>query len=340
MAIFPLTMIEHQPKVPQRRIRFMVRCRGLSVIVLLLALTCLIRSPVEARLVVGVSTVNVAFLPIYLTQDKGFFKDEGLDVLVVMFNAGATNLQAMIGGDVQIMAGGVPETVLARASGIDIKNFWAISNLMPFQIYGNPNFRSLKESKGKKFAISRFGSLSEFLTRSCLRQFGVDPKDVTMLQIGATPARFTTLVSGIVDATVLWFPVTERAKAAGFNLLFDLKELYPEWSNVGFIARESWLAKEKEQTIRFLRAFQRGVRQTRDNRNDGIAALKKYVKMDAGEAAAGYDEYRSSFPLDGRLREAGIAVTIEQEMESGRLKRKISPSEMIDPTFINLLGKK
>src|SRR5262249_2380086 len=66
-----------------------------------------------------------------------------------------------------------------------------------------------------------------------------------MLQIGATPARFTTLVSGIVDATVLWFPVTERAKAAGFNLLFDLKELYPEWSNVGFIARETLADKRK-----------------------------------------------------------------------------------------------
>ena len=62
-------------------------------------------SQADARIVVGVSTVNVAFLPIYVTQDKGFFKNEGLDVLVVMFNAGATNLQALIGGDVQIMAG-------------------------------------------------------------------------------------------------------------------------------------------------------------------------------------------------------------------------------------------
>lgn len=128
--------------------------------------------PVDARIVVGVSTINVAFLPIYVTQDKGFFKGEGLDVLVVMFNAGTTNLQALIGGDVQIMAGGVPETVVARASGVDIKNFWAISNVMPFQIYGHPNFKSLKESKGKKFAISRFGSLSEFLTRSAIRHLG------------------------------------------------------------------------------------------------------------------------------------------------------------------------
>jgi ABC-type nitrate/sulfonate/bicarbonate transport system substrate-binding protein len=49
----------------------------------------------HARIVVGVSTVNVACLPIYLTQDKGFFEDAGMDVLVVMFNAGATNLQAL-----------------------------------------------------------------------------------------------------------------------------------------------------------------------------------------------------------------------------------------------------
>jgi NitT/TauT family transport system substrate-binding protein len=294
----------------------------------------------DARIVVGVSTVNVAFLPIYVTQDKGFFKDEGLDVLVVMFNAGATNLQALIGGDVQIMAGGVPETVLARASGMDLKNFWAISNLMPFQIYGATSFKSLKEAKGKKFAISRFGSLSEFLTRSSLRQYGVDAKEVTMLQIGATPARFTALAGGIVDATVLWFPVTERAKATGLTKLFDLKELYPDWTNVGFIARESWLAKEKEQAIKFLRAYQRGVRYTRDNRDDGIKALRKYVQLDAAEAAAGYDEYRDSFPLDGRILDRGIAVTVEQELETGRLKRKIPVSEMVDPTFINLLGKK
>ena len=291
-------------------------------------------------MVVGVSTVNVAFLPIYLTQDKGFFKDEGLDVLVVMFNAGATNLQAMIGGDVQIMAGGVPETVLARAAGADIKNFWAISNVMPFQIYGSAKLKSLEQSKGKKFAISRFGSLSEFLTRSALKHSGVDPRDVTMLQIGATPARFTTLASGIVDATILWFPVTERAKAAGMNKLFDLKDLYPNWTNVGFIARENWLAKEKEQTTKFLRAYQRGVRYTRENRNDGIRTLEKYVGLNAAEAAAGYDEYRESFPLDGRILDAGIVATIEQEIETGRLKGKIPVSEMIDNSFINSLGKR
>src|SRR5438309_4908650 len=308
--------------------------------VALISIGSLKLSLADARIVVGVSTVNVAFLPIYLTQDKGFFKDEGLDVLVVMFNAGATNLQAVIGGGVQIMAGGVPETVLARASGVDVKNFWAISNLMPFQIYGSSKLKSLKEGKGKKFAISRFGSLSELLVRSALRQSGVDPTDVTMLQIGATPARFTTLATGIVDATILWFPVTERAKAMGMNKLFDLKDLYPNWTNVGFVARETWLAREKEQAIKFLRAYQRGVKHTRESRDDGIRTLRKYVGLDAAEAAAGYDEYRESFPLDGRILDAGISATVEQELEAGRLKEKISLNEMIDYSFINALGRK
>ena len=146
-----------------------------------------------ARIVVGLSSVNVAFLPVYVSEAKGFFKDEGLDVLLVLFNAGATNLQALIGGDVQIMGSAFVETIGGRAAGVDIKNFWGVSNIMPFQLYSQPDFKSMKQAKGKRFAISRFGSLTDFLTRSSLRHFGVDAKDVTILQIGSTPARFAAL---------------------------------------------------------------------------------------------------------------------------------------------------
>ena len=46
-------------------------------------------SPSHGKLIVGLSSVNVAFLPVYVTEDRGFFKDEGLDVLLVLFNAGS-----------------------------------------------------------------------------------------------------------------------------------------------------------------------------------------------------------------------------------------------------------
>jgi NitT/TauT family transport system substrate-binding protein len=294
----------------------------------------------SARIVVGISSVNVAFLPLYVTLDRGFFKDEGLDVLPVMFNSGNTNLQALIGGDVQIMAGAVAETVLGRASGVDVKNFWGICNLMPFELYSQAKFTSMKEAKGKRFAISRFGSLSDFLTRASLLRFGVDPKEVTILQIGSTPARFAALNSGGVDATIIWFPVTEQAKAMGYRKLFDLKDMFPEWPYEAFAARESWLAKEKEQSMRFLRAYQKGARLTRENRDEAVKSLRKWVKMDPAIAPSGYDQYRDSFPIDGKISEKGIGIVADQEFEQGRIKRKITIDEMVDRSFMKLLGGK
>lgn len=298
------------------------------------------RSSAADKIVVGISSVNVAFLPLYMTIEKGYFKDEGLDIVPVMFNAGNTNLQALIGGDVQIMAGAVAETVIGRASGIDVKNFWGICNLMPFELYSQPKLTSMKDAKGKRFAISRFGSLSDFLTRSSLLHFGIDPKDVTILQIGSTPARFAALSSGGVDATIIWFPVTEQAKALGYRKLFDLKDMYPEWPYEAFAARESWLNKERDQVNRFLRAYRKGTRYMRENRAEAIAALRKYVKMDPAEAPAGYDLYRDSFPLDGKMAEKGIGIVINQEFETGRLKKKLTINDMVDRSFIEAFRKK
>src|SRR3989338_1621702 len=294
----------------------------------------------QGKLIVGLSSVNVAFLPVYVTEEKGFFKDEGLDVLLVLFNAGATNLQALVGGDIQIMGSAFVETIGGRAAGGDIKNFWGICNLMPFQLYSQPGFKSMKEARGKRFAISRFGSLTDFLTRATLNHFGIDPKEVTIMQIGSTPARFAALTAKGVDASIVWFPVTEIAKSKEFVKLLDLKEVFPEWPYETFAAKESWLNKEKATVTRFLRAYQRGVKHTLENKEDGVKAIRKYVKMDPAYAPLGYDEYRDSFPINGRLAEKAIPVVIEQEFESGRIKRKITLDELVDHSFMSLMGGK
>jgi len=294
----------------------------------------------SAKIIVGLSSVNVAFLPVYVTEAKGFFKDEGLDVLLVLFNAGATNLQALIGGDVQIMGSAFVETVGGRAAGIDVKNFWGVCNLMPFQLYSQPDFKSMKQAKGKRFAISRFGSLTDFLTRATLRHFGVDEKEVTILQIGSTPARFAALSAKGVDASVVWFPVTEIAKSQGFNKLLDLKDIFPEWPYETFAARESYLSKEKDQVVKFLRAYQKGVRYSRENKSDAVNIMKKYVKMDPAYAPAGYDEYRDSFPVNGQIAEKAIPVVIDEEFRTGRIKKKLTIEDMVDRSFISMIGGK
>jgi NitT/TauT family transport system substrate-binding protein len=308
--------------------------RTLELIVCILVLSVVCPQRGYTKIIVGLSSVNVAFLPVYVTEAKGYFKDEGLDVLLVLFNAGATNLQALIGGDVQIMGSAFVETIGGRAAGVDIKNFWGVCNIMPFQLYSQPDFKSMKQAKGKRFAISRFGSLTDFLTRATLRHFGVDEKEVTILQIGSTPARFAALSAKGVDASIVWFPVTEIAKAQGYNKLLDLKEVFPEWPYETFAAKESYLAKERDQVNRFLRAHQRGVKYMLDNKADAVRIMQKYVKMDPAYAGAGYDEYRNSFPLNGQIAEKVIPVVIEEEFRTGRIKKKITLEDMLDRSFM------
>jgi ABC-type nitrate/sulfonate/bicarbonate transport system substrate-binding protein len=138
----------------------------------------------------------------------------------------------------------------------------------------------------------------------------------------------------------VWFPVTEIAKAQNYNKLLDLKEVFPEWPYETFAAKESYLAKERDQVVKFLRAFQRGVQYTRENKGEAVKIMQKYVKMDPAYAPAGYDEYRNSFPLNGQIAEKVIPVVIEQEYESGRIKKKITLEDMIDRSFIASMGKK
>src|SRR3970282_278225 len=98
---------------------------------------------------------------------------------------------------------------------------------MPFHLYSQPDFKSMKQAKGKRFAISRFGSLTDFLTRATLRHFALSAQDLTTLQIGSTPARFAAVTAKGVDASTVWFPVTEIATAQGYNKRLDLKEVFP-----------------------------------------------------------------------------------------------------------------
>src|SRR5438874_1818621 len=165
------------------------------------------------------------------------------------------------------------------------------------------------------------------------------PRGWTCCWFYSMPARFAALSAKGVDASIVWFPVTEIAKSQGYNKLLDLKEIFPEWPYETFAAKQSWLNKEKDQVTKFLRAYQRGVKYTLENKTDSVRIMKKYVKIDPAYGPAGYDEYRGSFPLNGQIAEKAIPAVIEQEFESGRLQKKVTVEDMVDRSFMKALGK-
>jgi ABC-type nitrate/sulfonate/bicarbonate transport system substrate-binding protein len=100
------------------------------------------------------------------------------------------------------------------------------------------------------------------------------------------------------------------------------------------------MAYQKKTKRVVFTSLSKGVRFTRDNRDEAIGVLRKYVKMDPAVAPAGYDLYRDSFPMDGKIAEKGIGIVADQEFEEGRVKKRVSIDEMIDRSFMLTIGRK
>src|SRR5689334_4602721 len=101
---------------------------------------------------------------------------------------------------------------------------------------------SIKQLKGKKVAVSRFGSGSHFQTNLALRDGGIDPdKDVTILQIGNSGARIAAILSGVVDGTIMAADFVPKAKREGFNVLVDLADTNIEYPFLSIHVMGSYL---------------------------------------------------------------------------------------------------
>ncbi len=83
---------------------------------------------------------------------------------------------------------------------------------MGYQLVTRQDVQKPADLKGKRLGISRFGSSSDFSTKVLLRKIGVDPKDVTILQIGNETQRLVALKSGGIDGSIFNAPFGAEPK--------------------------------------------------------------------------------------------------------------------------------
>ena len=155
----------------------------------------------------------------------GIFRKNGLDLEVVYVNSGSLLNQALIAGTFDVSFSQGSEAMLAKLRGADMRITAVIANRFNHVYLTASAITSIKQLKGKKVAVSRFGSGSHFQSNLALKEGGLDPdKDVTILQIGNSAARMAAILSGTVDGTIMAADFVPRAKKEGFNVVADLAD--------------------------------------------------------------------------------------------------------------------
>src|SRR5438874_4801925 len=175
--------------------------------------------PIEAfgqnveRVIMAVPGIGLSQLPAFIAQEKGFYKQERLEVLIVVMD-GTIATRAMIGGDIDFN--------LALASGVSaILNGAPVKGVMDMTTRGTqsfmvkPEINSAADLKGKIVGVSGFGGSTHHGALLVLEHLGVDTKDVSILNVGNSALRLAALRFKKIDATILDTAFVRKAEELG-----------------------------------------------------------------------------------------------------------------------------
>ena len=210
-------------------------------------------------------------------EKAGLWKKRGLDVRPIYFTSGATMAQAMVGGDIDIADSDVPAMLNAVSSGIlDGKLISVYVNRFPFAFVVRSEIKTPEELRGKRFAISRFGSSSDVTTRMLLKFWKLDPdKDVTILQ-AAGNTRLPAMVSGQIDGTLVGtYDVPQILESGCCRVLVDLLDLPLEYARFGQVVPTNHVKTRREVLLKFMEGLIDGIYVFKTNRDLALSVLKQ-----------------------------------------------------------------
>ena len=254
------------------------------------------RTPAIAQETVRVSysSVNPHALLVSLAEKRGLYKKYGLSPFVIYIPGGGPVMQALLAGDLDLAQLTGAPGVAANLRGADVVYIAMSDDRMGYQLVTRPELKKTADLKGRRFGISRFSSASEFGVRALLKKVGVDPKDVTILQIGNEAERLAALKSGSIDGSVFNAPFGAMAKKFEFNILADAVALGIPYFNTGIAGSGKLLQRNERVVLSFLRAYLEAIKIFKTESEYTIRALAQFTRVGDMELVKEAYEYNKT----------------------------------------------
>ena len=270
---------------------------------LLIALMSLAAEAESRTVNLAAPAASLSQISFYVAQERGFFRDEGLDVNLIVMGAPVANL-ALIGQNVDFSS--VPTAALsAMLRGAPLRVIFNAFYRPLVWLYSKAEIRSVKELKGKRVGVAGIGSGPDHLLRELLRQNGMDPgRDVTILGLGVQANLYTALSTGNIDASVFVIPWNFTAADAGFFELVSFIHQDTVQFQGSIVVREEFMRTEPQVVEKFVRAATKGLLYSRANRGGTLAILMRNLKVDEKTAAKIYDIGKAAMTVDGSVNES------------------------------------
>jgi NitT/TauT family transport system substrate-binding protein len=277
---------------------------------------------------------------LWAAYHKRIFQKYDLDAEYIAIQSGTTGMQMLLSGEVQCLFSGGPQPINANLQGADVTIIAGGLDFFPYKLIVPPEIKDANQLKGKNLGITSFGSVTELATRMALEKLGVNPRHVTIVQVGGSLNRYAALQGGSIQGTVMFEPLATMAlRNLGMNSLIDMAESGLTFPTNFFTVKRSYLSTSRIEVVNFMKATIEGLYTLKKDRALGLQLIKRYLRVDDEMAGIGYDYYVAKHG-DGILRlpdRRGLELVIKQVARENPKAKGQTPESLglLEPSILD-----
>ncbi|MGH7875045.1 MAG: ABC transporter substrate-binding protein [Candidatus Binatia bacterium] len=281
--------------------------------------------------------ISAASLPWWIAKEARYYDKYGLDVDMIYVGASPVIIQAMLGGQAGVGAGGGPPLVTNILQGGDIVE---VATTVPYAIQSlivKPEIRTAANLIGKKVGISRLGAIPHYTLQAIFKLHNL--QGVNIVQTGSTTQAITSLSQGVVDGIITSAPFTFRLMKDGYRELVgptEFKKAGVEFLIQGLVARKSFAAKNRDVVIGMIKATMEGTKQIFVNEKQTKAVLAKYTRQsDAEILDQTYKFALDIFVKDSTVTPGSIQPIVQQSAQFNVVDAKLAANTPLSAYYDN-----
>lgn len=278
-----------------------------------------------ARVRIAVGGQRVLYhLPLTIAEQLGYFRAEGLDVVVQDYAGGALALRALQEGAADVCCGAYEHTLRQQARGqfyrALVVHGRAPQLALAASARGWPQSKGGASFKGMRVGVSAPGSSTHLVANLWLAQAGAGPDDVSFVGVGSEASALAALRQGRVHALCHADPlITVLEQRSEVRLLGDTRTLRAAQSTFGsnmpggcLYAPQAFVQRQSAQAQALVNAMVHALKwlQTASAADLVRVVPPPYLLGDRGSYLAAFDKVRETISPDGLMPDDGPATAL------------------------------
>jgi NitT/TauT family transport system substrate-binding protein len=325
---------------PDMRRYVSLPCRALAMLVIA---TGFVTSVLAQEIVVSNYGVSANGMPFAVAMEKGYFKDEGINVTGIITSAGGgTTLRNMLAGNAPYGEVNPVVVVSAVLQGADLRIISDnVSTVAEFVWAVKPDspIKSVKDFKGKRIGYTNPRSTSQALANLLLQSAGLKPEDVEMMKTGGFGEGVAALDKGLVDVVPVPEPLWSKFKDK-YRAVVVASEALPPLGNVVGVTTVEGAAKNGKFISAVIRARRKAVQFMKTNPDEAADIIAKVYNLERDVARSAVRNLVKSttngvpYWSEGQINLSGLKRMIDAQKDVGAITGDVDLNKIIDTRFL------